>query len=112
MPIDPVLIVAGTHTPAIPLSDDVGSSGGVEFWHNGPMAVNVGITLAVTTTFICALGLSQPPASVWLTQYGTVPGDAVDGVGAVEDPDPPVDVVYHNKFVPLAVSGLAGAPTQ
>ena len=41
-----------------------------------------------------------------------VPTAAVDGVGAVEDPTPPVAAVYHNKLVPVAVNGVATAPTQ
>ena len=39
----------------------------------------------------------------------TVPTVVVDGVGAVELPVPPVGFVYHNKFVPVAVSGVAVA---
>ena len=37
-------MVAGLHVPGIPLVDVAGSTGAVEFWHSGPMAVNVGIT--------------------------------------------------------------------
>ncbi len=37
---------------------------------------------------------------------------AVDGVGAVAEPVPPVSLVYHNKLVPVAVSGCAVAPWQ
>jgi hypothetical protein len=32
----------------------VGSSGAVEFWHIGPICVNVGIIEGVTTIFIVA----------------------------------------------------------
>lgn len=31
----------------------------------------------------------------------------VDGVGAEEEPVPPLDVEYHNKLEPVAVNGLA-----
>ena len=31
----------------------------------------------------------------------------VIGVGAVAVPTPPVAVVYHNKFVPVAINGIA-----
>ena len=31
----------------------------------------------------------------------------VDGVGAVEDPVPPLATVYQSKLVPVAVSGVA-----
>ena len=41
-----------------------------------------------------------------------VPALAVDGVGAVELPIPPVGTIYHNKLVPVAVNGLATAPLQ
>ena len=37
---------------------------------------------------------------------------AVDGVGAVALPVPPLAAVYHNKPVPVAVSGEAVAPRQ
>ena len=36
-----------------------------------------------------------------------LPTVTVEGVGAVADPVPPVATVYHNKFVPVAVSGTA-----
>ena len=62
---------------------------------------------AFTVTVIRALGLSQP--IVWLTQYEVFPVVAVAGVGAVALPVPPVAVVYHNRFVPVAVSGTAVA---
>jgi hypothetical protein len=58
-----------------------------------------------TVTTICALGLSQP--IVWLTQYEVFPEAAVEGIGAVALPVPPVAVVYHNKPVPVAVIGTA-----
>jgi hypothetical protein len=32
------------------------------------------------------------------------------GIGAVALPVPPVEVVYHNKFVPVAVNAVAVAP--
>ena len=38
-----------------------------------------------------------------------VPAVAVDGVGAAKLPVPPVELVYHNKFVPVAVSVIAVA---
>jgi hypothetical protein len=65
---------------------------------------------ALTVTTISALGLSQP--IVWLTQYEVLPADAVEGVGAVALPVPPVAVVYHNNPVPVAVSGIAVVPRQ
>ena len=41
-----------------------------------------------------------------------VPILAVEGVGAVEEPVPPVAAVYHNRPVPVAVKGEAVAPLQ
>ena len=37
---------------------------------------------------------------------------AVDGVGAVALPTPPVGTVYHIRFVPVAVNGTAVANWQ
>lgn len=36
-----------------------------------------------------------------------MPAVAVEGVGAVEFPVPPVEAAYHDKFAPLAVNGMA-----
>ena len=41
--------------PVIPLLDVVGNAGAPEFWHNGPIAVNVGVTGAVITTVMVVL---------------------------------------------------------
>ncbi len=41
-----------------------------------------------------------------------MPGEAVDGVGAVAEPVPPVAVVYQRRLVPVAVSAEAVAPWQ
>ena len=57
-------------------------------------------------TTISALGPSQP-LFVWLTQYDVFPAVAVLGVGAVAFPVPPVALLYHNRFVPVAVSAAA-----
>jgi hypothetical protein len=65
---------------------------------------------AFTVTVISALGLSQP--IVWLTQYEVLPDAAVEGVGAVALPVPPVATVYHNSPAPVAVRGAAVAPWQ
>jgi hypothetical protein len=65
---------------------------------------------AFTVTVISALGLSQ--SIVWLTQYEVLPDAAVEGVGAVALPVPPVATVYHNSPVPVAVRGTAVSPWQ
>lgn len=46
--------MAGDHVPLIPFREVVGNAGGVEFWHSGPITLNVGPTCDVTTTFIVA----------------------------------------------------------
>jgi hypothetical protein len=38
-----------------------------------------------------------------------LPGVVVDGVGAVEEPVPPVAAVYHKRFGPVAVNATAVA---
>jgi hypothetical protein len=48
------LIVAGVQVPLIPLRDVVGRAGGVEFWHKGPITLNVGPICDVTTTVMVA----------------------------------------------------------
>ena len=68
-----------------------------------------GDLFTVTSTF--PLGDSQP-FSVCDTQYEVVPSAAVDGLGAVVLPVPLVEVVYHNRLLPVAVNRLATAPTQ
>jgi hypothetical protein len=50
-----VLIVAGFQVPLIPLVDVAGNAGAVAFWHNGPIAVNVGVIDEVITISIVAL---------------------------------------------------------
>lgn len=40
------------------------------------------------------------------------PDVVVDGIGAIEFPIPPVEVVYHNNPLPDAVSGVAIASWQ
>ena len=47
VPAVAVLIVAGFHVPVMPLVDVVGNAGALEFWHSGPIAVNVGVTCAL-----------------------------------------------------------------
>lgn len=41
-----------------------------------------------------------------------MPVVAVLGVGAVALLTPPIDTVYHNRFVPVAVNAVAVAPKQ
>ena len=46
------MITAGLHVPLIPLADVVGNAGTPEFWHKGPMALNVGVAALVMLMFI------------------------------------------------------------
>src|SRR5205814_2217501 len=67
------------------------------------VVVTVGAGGAATmVTSICDLGPSHAgvPPVIWLTQYDVVPEVAVDGVGAVANPVPPVAIVYHNNVLP------------
>lgn len=50
--------------PLIPFNDVAGKTGGVEFWHNGPMTLNVGPVCDVTTIFIVADVPHCPAAGV------------------------------------------------
>jgi hypothetical protein len=52
-----VLIVAGLHVPVIAgiFVELDGSAGAIEFWHSGPIAVNVGVILVAITIFIVAV---------------------------------------------------------
>ena len=67
--------------------------------------------MAVTTTIISALGLSQIPID-WLAKKEKEPAIEVLGVGAVVLEVPPVAVVYHLILLPDAVSTETVAPTQ
>jgi hypothetical protein len=52
IPTIDVLIVEGFQVPVNPLFDVVGKAGGALFWHRNPIAVNVGVTCAVTSMVI------------------------------------------------------------
>jgi len=69
------------------------------------------VGLLLTMTVSGSRGPSQL-LTVWDT-YHVVPvgavAVAVDGVGAVVLPVPPVAAVYHNKSVPVAVNGTTSA---
>ena len=59
-----VLIVAGLQVPVILLFDVAGSVGAVEFWHSGPIGVNVGVIELVITIFIVAVAAHWPAFGV------------------------------------------------
>jgi hypothetical protein len=101
LPVPPVAVVY--HNSPVPVAV---REAAVSSWQYVTGVVTAGASgKAFTVTTISALGLSQP--IVWLTQYGVLPVVAVEGVGAVALPVPPVAVVYHNSPVPVAVSGTA-----
>ena len=47
VPFVVVLIVAGLHVPLIAFVELSGNAGATEFWHNGPIAANVGVICGV-----------------------------------------------------------------
>ena len=47
VPATVVLIDDGFHVPVIPSSDIPGKVGGIEFWHNGPIWLNIGVICVV-----------------------------------------------------------------
>jgi hypothetical protein len=106
LPVPPVAVVY--HNSPVPVAV---REAAVSFWQYVTGVVTAGANAkALTVTTISALGLSQP--IVWLTQYEVLSAVVVEGVGAVALPVPPVAVVYHNRLVPVAVSGAAVAPWQ
>jgi hypothetical protein len=105
LPVPPVAVVY--HNSPLPVAV---REAAVSFWQYVTGVTAGAGGKAFTVTIISALGLSQP--IVWLTQYEVLPVVAVEGVGAVVLPVPPVAVVYHNNPVPVAVSGAAVAPWQ
>jgi hypothetical protein len=92
-----VLIVAGLHVPVIPFVDVVGSDGAVLFWHNGPIAVNVGVS--------CGLIVMLSDAVV-----AHCPADGVNIYVVVPAVDVLIVAGFHVPVTPLLdVVGNAGA---
>ena len=60
VPATAVLMVAGLHVPVTPFVDVVGKVGAVLFWHNDPMALNVGAA-AELTTMLMVTGVPHCP---------------------------------------------------
>jgi hypothetical protein len=108
LPVQPVKVVY--HNNPVPVAV---RGAAVAPWQYVTGVVTAGASgKVVTVTTISALGPSQLLTLVWLTQYDVFPDTAVEGVGAVVLPVPPVAVVYHNKPVPVAVSAAAVVPWQ
>jgi hypothetical protein len=92
-----VLIVEGLHVPVILLFDIAGNAGAVAFWHNGPICVNVGVTLPLMVISIVAV-VAQPDV-VGVNVYFVVP---MADVFMVEGFHVPVILLFDN-------AGNAGA---
>ena len=92
VPIADVFIIAGLHTPVIPLLEVVGSVGATAFWHNGPICVNVGIICDVITMSIVVTAPHCPAFGV--NVYVAVPITEVLIVAGLHTPVIPLfDVV-------------------
>ena len=64
MPVAVVLITAGLQVPVILLVDTPGNNGAVEFWHSGPIWVNVGVIWLVITISIVTAAAHWPAVGV------------------------------------------------
>ena len=94
VPAVDVLIVAGFHVPVMPLFDVVGNAGAAEFWHNGPIAVNVGVTCGLTVMLNVTV-VAQLPAD-GVNVYVVVPAVAVLIVAGLHVPLIPLFDVAGN----------------
>jgi hypothetical protein len=63
VPTIDVLIVAGFHTPTIPLAEVVAKVGATAFWHSDPTGLNVGVTVATTVISIVAEAVAHCPTA-------------------------------------------------
>ena len=64
VPTVAVAIVAGDQVPINPLVEVAGKLAGMAFWHYGTTAVKVGVTGAVTVTFIVVVVAHWPALGV------------------------------------------------
>ena len=64
MAVATVLITAGFHVPVIPLFEVPGNAGAVEFWHSGPICVNIGVICELIVMLIVAALAHCPAAGV------------------------------------------------
>ena len=104
VPAVAVLIVAGLHVPVIPLLDNAGNAGALEFWHNGPIAENVGVTCGSMIMVNVAVVAHCPAAGV--NVYVVVPAVAVFIVAGLHVPVIPLfDVVGRTGAVLFWQSG-------
>ena len=92
MPAVAVLIVAGFHVPLMPLLEIAGNAGAAAFWHNGPMALNVGVTCG-SIVMLSVVVVAHWPAD-GVNVYVVVPAVAVLIVAGFQVPVIPLfDVV-------------------
>ncbi len=94
VPVADVFIVEGIHTPGTPLLDVDGSEGGVEFWHNGPIWVKVGVTLAVIVISILNTAVHCPAFGIKV--YDNVPTEDVLITAGLQVPATPLFDVAGN----------------
>jgi hypothetical protein len=87
VPEDNVLIEAGLHVPVIDglLSELLGRDGAIEFWHNGPIWIKVGITDVVTSISIVVVAAHCPASGVKV--YVVVPVEFVFIVAGFQTPE-------------------------
>ena len=57
-----VLMTGGSQYPVMPLFEVVGSIGGCEFWHNGPMGSNSG-NISLVTMIRMVVSMAHCPSS-------------------------------------------------
>jgi hypothetical protein len=110
VPVVVLLIVDGDQVPVIPLFDVSGKGGTVAPLHNVDGRENVEDVPGLTVTSMGVLGPAPQPEFDCATQYVVVPLVAVDGVGDVEIPTPPVELVNQSNSEPVAVNGIAVSP--
>lgn len=108
VPVPPVAVVYQSSDVPVAVSANAGAASQITTGLVTVGAAGVGFTVTETAV----RGPSQPAAEVWLTYQVVVPVEAVDGVGAVDEPVPPVALVYHSSPTPEADSGAAVVPMQ
>ena len=64
VPAEAVLIADGLHVPVMPFVEVPGNAPGVAPTQYGPKAANVGVTLALTTTFMVVVVAHWPAVGV------------------------------------------------
>jgi hypothetical protein len=87
VPLVVVFITEGFHVPAIALVEFTGNGGATEFWHNGPIAVNTGVSGSVINISIVVATAHWPAFGV--NVYVVVPVVLVLIVAGFQVPEIP-----------------------